>query len=57
MTNEFNRMNKEMESKTEKFAFFEKKLNKWVKLFEESDEINVNRHNEIVAKIKEVDTA
>ena len=43
-------------NKTEKIHWFEKKLNKWVKLFEESEKENGHRHNDMVDKINEVDT-
>ena len=49
-------MGSDMMNKTEKIHWFEKKLNKWVKLFEESENENANRHNDMVDKINEVDT-
>ena len=44
-----------MDEKSEKIKWFEKKLNKWVKLFEESEQEGANRHNEVIGKIYEVD--
>ena len=39
----------------EKINWFERKLNKWVKLFEESEVTGANRHNELVSKINDTD--
>lgn len=50
-------MNVDMVAKTEKIAWFERKLNKWVKLFEESKHESGTRHNDLVEKINEVDKA
>jgi len=49
-------MTKDMLQKTEKIAWFERKLNKWVKLFEDSEVESANRHNDLIGKITEVDT-
>jgi len=46
---------KEMEERGEKIKWFEKKLNKWVKLFEEAEQESANRHNSVIGKINEVD--
>lgn len=52
---EIKQMSTEISSKTEKIQWFERKLNKWVKLFDESEKENANRHNDMVEKINEVD--
>lgn len=44
-----------MDEKSEKIKWFEKKLNKWVKLFEESEQEGASRHNEVIGKIYEID--
>ena len=49
-------MGSDMMNKTEKIHWFEKKLNKWVKLFEESEKENGNRHNDLVDKANEIDS-
>ena len=46
-----------MVAKTEKIGWFDRKLNKWVKLFEESQETAGTRHNDVVEKINEVDSS
>ena len=38
-------------------AFFEAKLNKWIKMFEASERENANRHNTLVTAVNEVDDA
>lgn len=48
-------MGSEMMNKTEKLQWFEKKLNKWVKLFEESEKESGLRHNDMIDKVNEVD--
>ena len=48
-------MGSDMMNKTEKIHWFEKKLNKWVKLFEEAEIENGNRHNDLVDKANEID--
>ena len=52
---EFKLMGTDMMNKTEKIHWFEKKLNKWVKLFEESEKENANRHNDMIDKVNEID--
>ena len=42
--------------KTEKIYWFEKKLNKWVKLFEEHEIKTANDQNETISKVNEVDS-
>lgn len=44
-----------MDEKSEKIKWFEKKLNKWVKLFEEAEQEGATRHNEVIGKIYEID--
>ena len=46
---------REMEKRGEKINWFEKKLNKWVKLFEAAEQGGASRHNELIGKINEVD--
>ena len=45
----------ELKDKTKKFHWFEMKLNKWIRLFETSEEENANRHNTLISNINEVD--
>lgn len=47
--------NEEMIAKTEKINWFERKLNKWVKLFETAEQDGALRHNDLVKKLNEVD--
>ena len=55
MKTEITIMNNDMIDKTEKIHWFERKLNKWVKNFEKSENDSANRHNDLVTKINEVD--
>ena len=48
-------MNNTIVQKSEKIHYFERKLNKWVKNFEQSETDNANRHNDLISKINEVD--
>ena len=48
-------MNKEMISKTEKITWFERKLNKWVKQFGDSEIEGGTRHNKLITKINSVE--
>lgn len=48
-------MTEEMMQKTEKIYWFEKKLNKWVKLYEVFEKESANQNNEIITKVNEVD--
>ena len=48
-------MGSDMMNKTEKIGWFEKKLNKWVRTYEESEKDNGNRHNDMIDKINEVE--
>ena len=52
---ELQAVTKEIMAKSEKINWFERKLNKWIKLFEEAEQESANRHNGLVSKINEVD--
>ena len=41
---------------TKKIPCFEKKLNKWIRLFETTEEEGSNRHNSLIAKVNEVES-
>ena len=44
ITTEFNKLNKDMVAKAEKFHLFEEKLKQYESAIEENDENNMNRH-------------
>ena len=48
-------MNQSFQEKSEKINWFEKKLNKWIKEFEEAEHTGAVRHNSLITKINEVD--
>ena len=48
-------MKKSFNDKAEKINWFERKLNKWIKEFEEAEHTSVVRHNSLINKINEVD--
>lgn len=50
-------MNKTLVEKTEKLTWMERKVNKWIKMFEESEQDGASRHNSLIEKINEVDTS
>jgi hypothetical protein len=41
---------------TKKIHWFEMKLNKWIRLYETSEEEGANRHNSLITKVNEVET-
>lgn len=41
--------------KSEKITWFERKLNKWIKLFEAAESESGSRHNGLVSKIGEIE--
>ena len=52
---ELHKVTNDMSEKSKKIQWFEAKLNKWVRLFEEAEQENANRHNSLITKINEVD--
>ena len=52
---ELKEMSEQLISKFEKLTWFERKLNKWIKLFEESEQDGVSRHNSLISKVGEVE--
>lgn len=48
-------MQQSFADKSEKITWFEKKLNKWIKNFEDSEHTSAVRHNSMITKINEVD--
>mmetsp|Transcript_39431 Transcript_39431/g.51605 ORF Transcript_39431/g.51605 Transcript_39431/m.51605 type:complete len:89 (-) Transcript_39431:525-791(-) len=48
-------MSESFNDKSEKIGWFERKLNKWIKNFEEAEKDAAARHNNLVHKVNEVD--
>ena len=55
LANDLNLMGQQMLEKTEKVGWFERKLNKWIKLFETAETDGATRHNSLIKKINEAE--